>query len=1211
MHPVVSIETPLLVPNFSVTDGFDLPLIMVKIGEKETCALVDSGASLNLISADFFNTCPAVHWEPCHLKVKGIADSDLLVEKRVKLNAVLKNKSFDVDFFVSPQPLAPCYSVIFGFPFLRRNNFCLDARNLLLKSPELTVSLLRPNFPAEALPTDHETRTAQLPPVFGSLPKKVTLPPLSESFVEVVFPKEAFPVGASVLIDRIERNHATFYLAKSVNTVLKNATLIVKLANFSKDLVTLNKHMKVCIIEPVVSHVGESVYSALVDQSPEVSDNFEAWGGDLNLDHLDPPQKEAVNALLREYPHLFAKTVADLEGCDTLLHRIYLKDSVPVRQKPYRTPFHLRAELDKQINELLDAGIIEESDSPYSAPVLFVKKSDGSFRLVTDFRRLNEKTIEDNFPLPNMVELIDNLSGAEFFSTLDLTSGYFQMHIHPDDIHKCAFSTHQGHFQWNRMAFGLRNAPSSFQRLMQVVLSNLQPLQIATYLDDIVVASRTFDEHLDKLRLVFDRLTKHHLKLKPSKCSLIKKEVKYLGFRVTKGQVAPDPSNLNIVESFKVPTTRKQIRQFLGVTGFYRRFIQNYSQIALPLTNLTKESAKFNWNEDAQQAFETLKAELLKQPVLALPDFSKEFTLCTDASKYALGAVLCQRDEHGHLHPVAYASRKLKGPEERYSVVEKEALGVVWGVTHFKHYLLGRHFTVFCDQSSLSRVLKLKDPASRIARWIMTLTQYDYTIIHHPGKLNLTADYLSRAVNTAQVTEISVEPSLQIRIKNEQVHDQKCNKIKDLLKKGDSPKPKNLVFFEKGEILYCTNRNPRNRLERQIRIVVPGILTTEVIEMCHADPTSAHPGLARTLSRTRKFYYWPGMSTQIRRHVLSCHSCVSRRGHIKNPLAPLQRIPIASRPLERVAMDAVGPFPSSSMGNKYIVVVTDYFTRYPEAYPVPNIQSLTIVGVLEKFITTHGIPEIIITDRGSNFISAAISKVYEGLGIKKINTSSFHPQSDGVCERLNGVLINSLSHLVSNTHEDWCRHVPFALLAHRTTIHSATGETPAFLLYGRDLTLPTELLSQPPQRSYSEIQEYVADLSFRLRTSFATVKQNLGKAADRQENQRSKIAKDKGIRVGDVVYCHFPNLGAVGCRKFAKYNKGPFRVLKQTSPVNYEIQAIDRPAAPIRVHVDRLRKIPVNYVTPQLPEEESISTEQRSFQRNGYNLRPRRNGFVR
>ncbi|GIX95483.1 hypothetical protein CDAR_397471 [Caerostris darwini] len=327
-----------------------------------------------------------------------------------------------------------------------------------------------------------------------------------------------------------------------------------------------------------------------------------------------------------------------------------------------------------QINTLLDAGIIQPSNSAYSAPVMLVKKRDGSYRLVADLRKLNEKTIPDNFPLPNLTEMVEMLSGARYFTSMDLTSGFHQMKMHPSSAHLTGISTEFGLFEFKRMPFGLKNASASFQRLMSIVLAGLSELQINVYIDDVIVASKTVQEHLQKLEIVFQRLTAANLKLKPSKCSFLQKQITYLGHTVKEGLVLPDNKNLDSIRKALPPKTKKQVRSFLGLTGFYRRFIPNYSKTALPLTQLTKETSKFVWGETEQRAFETLRDFLAAEPCLQLPDFSKPFSICSDASNYALGAVLLQEDNDGFKHPVSYASRKLGPTEIRYSTVEKNVL---------------------------------------------------------------------------------------------------------------------------------------------------------------------------------------------------------------------------------------------------------------------------------------------------------------------------------------------------------------------------------------------------------------------------------------------------------------------------------------------------------------------------------------------------------
>ncbi|XP_035208777.1 uncharacterized protein LOC118183371 [Stegodyphus dumicola] len=333
---------------------------------------------------------------------------------------------------------------------------------------------------------------------------KHKLPPFSENILKVSSSLLPFS-QSSVLIEPLTHHqHSKFCVARSVNSKHDSNEFFIKVANFSPDFIHINKGMKLATLAPVNASTPD--IQPVFSTSLETGDQFEPWGGQFDLSHLPEQQKHELMSLIDKYKHIFASSVTELTGCDTILHNINLKDNIPVRQKPYRVPYHLRQELDKQIAELLEAKIIEESDSAYSAPVILVRKQDGSYRLVTDFRKLNEKTVEDSFPLPNMFKLIEGLANATYFSTLDLTSGFFQMKIHPEDTYKSVFTTPSGHYHWTRVAFGLRNAPSFFQRLMSIVLANLSPLQIGIYIDDIVIASNTFEEHLNKFNIVFDRL---------------------------------------------------------------------------------------------------------------------------------------------------------------------------------------------------------------------------------------------------------------------------------------------------------------------------------------------------------------------------------------------------------------------------------------------------------------------------------------------------------------------------------------------------------------------------------------------------------------------------------------------------------------------------------------------------------------------------------
>ncbi len=1131
-------------------------------------ALCDSGATLNVLSESCFTRL--INFTEVispNFQLKAITGIDISTGKVINFSVVIKDVHFNLNCVVARGTLSPNFDLILGLDFLERYKFTIDCSNCTIVNDSVSISY-RANA-QEVYPTQNFPHVDNCNFLFGSLPQKARIPPRCQKLLKIKIPDPSL-VGETVLAQPNDTLNLNSYLiANSVAHIDKNSECLIQVINLTDDVITLNKSSKLVKIMPILLNCNQSNVNAVTTEE----NDDDSWCQEIDLSHLQGPQRDQVLNLLKKYKNVFAKSLNDLGTCSILQHRIRLTDDVPTRQKPYRVPYNLKPEMRRQIETLLDAGIIQPSTSPYAAPVLLVKKSDGTYRLCADLRKLNAKTLPDSFPLPNLQEMIDLLAGAKFFSSLDLTSGFHQMLMHPDDAHLTGISTDFGLYQFQRMPFGLKNASASFQRLMSIVLSGLSDFQIGVYIDDVVIASSTFEQHLQRLELVFQRLEQANLKLKPKKCSLLKPEIVYLGHRVTEGKVMPDPKNLTSIKSARAPTSKKQVRSFLGLTGFYRKFIQNYSQIALPLTNLTKDSVKFQWSEDADKAFETLKSCLIQEPCLALPNFERPFALCTDASKYALGAVLVQEDKTGFQHPVCFASRKLNNAEINYSVVEKEALAVVFGITHFKQYLYGTEFTVYTDQKSLSQLFTLKDPTSRIARWILTLQQYSYKVIHKPGRLNLMADFLSREVHAldCQPLGFSINSLSNECILKAQNEDDFCKLTVDKLVKGASNLHSVIQYSIVNDILVCKHLKSAN--PQDFKLVVPKSLVPEILSACHDNNTVAHPGFSRTLARVRENFFWKGMYKQVKRYVASCHSCIQRRGYDRNQKAPLQPVPTTSYPFQKCSIDAVGPFLTSKHGNKFLLVITDYFTRYPEAYPVKDIQSSTVASVLIDFISRHGLMDTLYSDRGSNFISQAMMEVCEKMGIKKRHTVSYNPQANGVVERLNKTLVDSLSHLVTESQEDWCEQVPLALLAFRTAYHRTIQNSPAFLVYGRDLVMPYDLIFSSKFRTYSDTRSYAQNLVINLQNTFELVKKNLVQAAKNQVNSQHSGNFTKFIQEGDTVYLHVPAIKPNLTKKLCKLNRGPYRVIKKVSPVLFEICLIKNPNDRQKVHVNRLIKV--------------------------------------
>ncbi|CAK9832809.1 Retrovirus-related Pol polyprotein from transposon 297 [Anthophora retusa] len=469
--------------------------------------------------------------------------------------------------------------------------------------------------------------------------------------------------------------------------------------------------------------------------------------GIISIDHLNPEEYEHVKCLIAEHSDIFHIPGEYLGKTSAVTHKIPTTDQRPIHVKQYRYPPIHKEEIDRQMKELLESDIVSPSTSPYNSPLLIVpKKSDEQgkkkWRMVIDYRSLNEKTIADAYPLQSIVEILDQLGSAKYFSTFDLASGFHQI-VADQDAPKTAFSTPYGHYQFNRMPFGLRNAPSTFQRLMDSVLSGLQGNEMFVYLDDIVIYASSMTEHNIKFRKLADRLRRANLKLQPDKCEFLRTEVAYLGHVIGHDGVKPDPRNVEAVRAFPVPKTTKNIKQFLGLAGYYRRFIPKFSHIAKPLTTLLKKDAKFEWRTEQERSFNTLKEMLCTEPILQYPDFTKPFIVTTDASGHAVGAVLSQ-GKIGRDLPIAYASRLLNATESNYAVIEKECLAIMYVVQHFRPYLYGREFTLVTDHRPLVWMHNVKDPSSRLVRWRLKLAEFEYRVIYKEGKANMNTDALSR-----------------------------------------------------------------------------------------------------------------------------------------------------------------------------------------------------------------------------------------------------------------------------------------------------------------------------------------------------------------------------------------------------------------------------------------------------------------------------------
>jgi hypothetical protein len=557
------------------------------------------------------------------------------------------------------------------------------------------------------------------------------------------------------------------------------------------------------------------------------------------------------------------------------------------------------------LDELLEGGIFSPSCSPYASPLVIVKKLDGSIRPCVDFRKLNNVTVADSHPLPHVDESIEFLSGAKYLTTLDLFAGFMQVPMDESSKKYTAFITARGLYEFNYLPFGLRNAPATFSRLMQFVLSGLLFESAILYMDDILIASQTWEEHLKHLERVFKRLEHYDLRLKMKKCLFARRSLPFLGYLVSTKGIEPDPANTNKIKAFSRPKTVTQVRSFLGFTNYYQRFIEGYAKIAKPLYNLTQKAVKFAWSPECQTAFETLKTRLTEAPILVYPHFDRPFTIATDTSNTGCGAVLSQVI-NGRDQPVAYYSKHFDRAEARYETVEQELYAVILALKHWKHYLYGNQVYVYSDQRSLSWGIRQSD-SPRMMRWIQKLAEFDVQIFYRPGKKNGPADFLSRMdplpnstlMYDSATTSARISALYQLKygartadfFRKEQFKDPQLRQVFDCKNEQENV-PADIAALAKkyrvcnrtGCLIHCNEEGIQ-------RFVVPEQLKSQILEESHDTPWSAHLGVSRTVEKIGQRFYWEGMRKDVENWIHSCHGCATRKNDthpIKQPLQPIQ-----------------------------------------------------------------------------------------------------------------------------------------------------------------------------------------------------------------------------------------------------------------------------------------------------------------------------------
>lgn len=993
-------------------------------------------------------------------------------------------------------------------------------------------------------------------------------------------------------------------------------------------------------------------------------------------------------------------------------------DNSPAAIPPRRLPYAYEQFVFDKIQSWLKHEIIRPSSSRWAAPCVVVKQGE-KLRLVIDYRELN-KRLDDkdlHYPITLIDSCLDVMNGARYFTVMDISGAYHQVEIEEDSKEKTAFVSKFGQYEFNRCPFGIKSLPGLWARLADKVLEGLKWQIANVFFDDICIFSRTAADHIRDVGLVLQRIIKAGLKIHMSKCKWARKEVEFLGFRVGRDGIKPMEDKVQAVMDFPAPRTLTELRSFLSLASYYRRFIEGFSTIAGPLNELLQKKTIWRWGKEQREAFMALKHSLCSKPVLAYPDFDLPFVVYTDASNYGLGAILAQQHPDGTMRVVAYASRSLHGAEKQYAPTHKEALAVRWAVEKWRAYLLGRHFTIFTDHKALEQLDSFKDTTGQLFRWSLFLQDFDYTIIYRPGRTHQNADAISRSpalldlsITTIEAilgddlapgdgavaakgedwslselfweaeiaeaesvcmleseresegvcmcekdlcvlereveqvykmsdieqrllfgrstalsqfgiegSEILIEKtgepdvlhinaattddspismmnedgdgwSLSCDVKLLQRADEKLKPIIDLLEAGVLPegmtemeerrlrreaesyyiRPKDDVLMR----IWAAARS-RKRITAFHQVVLPEPLVHYVLKAYHEHALGGHLGFAKTYEKILRKYYWPSVYKDVSEFVRGCQVCGSRKNPTRTKRYKLGQRPPAWKPFQRVSADFVRIACPSKKGNKMVLVVIDHLSHWIELFACKEETAEVVADCLYKEIACrYGCPGELHSDNGSQFTSEVIKELTALLGIDRSTTTPYRHQANGMAERAIKTMLGMLGTVVSETHDDWDECLPAVRMAYNTSFNKAAGETPFFLIYGTDPSMPSDYMLGADEPEYKNMKEYNRCLVKRLRIAWKAAEES-NTAEQEKHRTRHNRKPGRGFVVyepNDLVYVFSPVKPTGLSRKLLRQWSGPYRVVEKAKESVYlVVPANGKATRPMPVHVERMK----------------------------------------
>ena len=1164
-----------------------------KIDNINITSLIDSGASLSLVSAKLFEklkeTKIKIHYLSRNVRIHTLNNSTIPFKSCIKINFKLGGVYVTGHFYVTTQDFPQNYQMIMGYDFLKENIMTLDCykRQLKFKHVQLdlnnitssddknqqTISQMTMHNISQrdiTIQNKHECNSRKIEQndnIYKYNPNveikyfdaicinKEVFSPKQTKYVTIKCPLSLIS-GQNIFIEP-NKKKSGISIDCSVHEILENQPIEILAKNNTNKKVTLNKNSKIGKIHTefiTKNKMNNSEQQNLFCNNITIKEirklrREELSQNDFDVSHLDSNvQKQCLDLLFRN-AEAFSKRYKTLGNTSIVKPNFVLSHSYPIQTKPYKLAQNVQKFAKQEIDELLEANIIEKSDSNYAFPIILVKKKPNSktnnpdqirHRLAIDYRLLNAITEKTPYPIPHIHEILQRISGKKFYTVLDFHSAFFQINLKPEDRDKLSFITEFGRFRPLRLPFGTKLSSLVWAELMDKLLGHFDKNKLAYFVDDVLLAANSVDEMLQMLDEVLDIFKKHNLTIDPKKMEICKKEIEFLGFAINENGYSPSLKNREKVKTLTRPKNKKDVLRFLGFSNYFKIMLKDYNKKIIPLLELTKQNTKFRWTSEHENAFQQIQKDIISNPIVRPPDFTKEFFIITDASKHAISAILSQKIGE-ELYPIEFYGRKLRDAEKRYPSMKLELLAIHNSLMHFKHLLWGRKVNVLTDSRALTYHLNLTKQPDIVARWILDLQDFNLEFTHISGTEN-PADYLSRFVMTIDSYELEknlfqIEKQLSTEnIYKMQSQDEACTRIIDNLRNKT-----NYKFLKKYDLLQngaLILKNKDSNYSNPI-FIAPKNLRKIIMQAGH----KPHFGFKKTYEIIKERFYWIGMYKEIKHFCAKCEDCNKFKQHNTIKL-PVQKMNKDYKCGESLHIDLIGRLPLSSKRNQWALTIIDTFSRYLEVIPIPNTTTRTIMTHLNNYFGRFGLPRFINCDNAQMFRSKDFSEYTKNLGIEVRFSSIYHPMSNALAERVHRTLKDSIAAMCKQSY-NWDSLLPFFKMSYNNSKHRATGYKPTDLFFGRAIRTPFTNFKEPEIATHTEFAK-------NIKTHIATVRKHALENMNKIMEEYNKNSKDKPISLNLNSEVYLKNLR--GQTTFQPKFDGPYLIKRIFRNNNYLIQ---------------------------------------------------------